>query len=672
MNKLVLAFLLSGFLITGSAFPKLSLLERFTNVGCGPCASINNSWYNTLTRQMVADGTIAHVIYNVDWPSATDPMFLLNSVNNNTRRGLYGVNSVPWIQINGVNTSTTQAAVESAVSSGNAAFSPFKIEITSEKFSNNVLSVSIKITRDSADVTTFTSTRLFLALTERVVEYASAPGSNGERIFYNVTRKMLPDAKGSAFEIPEPGQSVTSELMYIPTDEFLSKVNPDSIRVVAFIQNPSTKVVYQSAYDDLRPASHLNSAFALDKNLGAIPFEVSFSDYSTPGTSPITSWEWDFDNNGTIDATVPAPTHTFEESGAYSVSLKVSDGTVSHTRVINNAVTTVQTSADILVVNGIERATYPTEFANFYLNSGPFGGFDVDVWDLFGNQDFDYTQNEQVQTVHYFNRAIPNDILMKYPRVIWLGNNYGGDLVFYSAAQVLSYVKSGGNFLLATRQGQDFFSSELMQYSGVQSISGLTDFTSTILSVADGLQDMPVLPTNTRNQLVLVDTTAGAIPLFKNDLSSAWSAGFRIKKDSAGSFIYIAGRPYRYDNAISALNYDYIISNWMTYTPVSNLGPSSSETPSDFRLEQNYPNPFNPSTVIRFSLPAASQVRLTVFNALGEQVAELINGALSAGNHQAVFTPRSASGLFIYTLTADPSDKGYSSFRGTGKMILMK
>lgn len=672
MNKLLLSFLLTGLVISASAFPKLSLLERFTNSGCAPCASINNSWYNSLTGQMVANGTISHVIYNVDWPQSNDPMFLLNSADNNTRRGLYGVNSVPWIQINGANTSTSQAAVEAAVNSGNAAFSPFKIEIVAEKFSNNVISVNIKITRDSSDVTTFTATRLFIALTERIVQYASPPGSNGERIFFNVTRKMLPDAKGTSFEIPAPGESVTADLMYIPTENFLSKVSMDSIRVVAFIQNTSTKLVYQSAYEDLRPASRLNSAFAVNKSLGAAPFEVSFTDYSTQGASAITSWEWDFNNDGTVDATGPAPSYVFTDEGSYAVSLKVSDGTNSHTRVINSAVTAIQTRADILVVNGIERVTYPTEFANFYLNSGPFGEFEVDVWDLFGNQDFDYKLNEQVQGAHYFNRAIPDDILKKYPRVIWLGNNYGGDIAFYSAAQVLDYVQSGGNFLLATRQGQDFFSSQLMQYTGVQSISGLTDFTSTIFSVAEGLQDMPVLPNNSRNQLVLVDTTAGAVPIFKNDMASAWSAGFRIKKDSAGAFIYIAGRPYRYNNDISALNYDYIIRNWMTYTPAGTGDQTTDALPSEFRLEQNYPNPFNPSTVIRFSLPSASAVRLVVFNALGEQVAELVNSELSAGNHESVFAPQGASGIFIYTLDAVPADKSFSPFRGSGKMLLMK
>ena len=64
--------------------------------------------------------------------------------------------------------------------------------------------------------------------------------------------------------------------------------------------------------------------------------------------------------------------------------------------------------------------------------------------------------------------------------------------------------------------------------------------------------------------------------------------------------------------------------------------------PSEFSLGQNYPNPFNPSTTIEFDLPAASDVRLDVVNALGENVATLVNGRRAAGRYAEVFD---ASGL---------------------------
>src|SRR5690606_10075880 len=56
--------------------------------------------------------------------------------------------------------------------------------------------------------------------------------------------------------------------------------------------------------------------------------------------------------------------------------------------------------------------------------------------------------------------------------------------------------------------------------------------------------------------------------------------------------------------------------------------------PIAFSLEQNYPNPFNPSTVIKYSLPVESKVKLIIYNTLGEEVNVLVNEVLNAGYHQ--------------------------------------
>jgi FtsP/CotA-like multicopper oxidase with cupredoxin domain len=81
---------------------------------------------------------------------------------------------------------------------------------------------------------------------------------------------------------------------------------------------------------------------------------------------------------------------------------------------------------------------------------------------------------------------------------------------------------------------------------------------------------------------------------------------------------------------------------------------ATAGTPTaSFALEQNYPNPFNPSTTIRFSLPAATQVRLEVFDMLGRRVAKLVDGEKSAGAHEVSFNARRlSSGTYVYRLTA--------------------
>jgi len=77
----------------------------------------------------------------------------------------------------------------------------------------------------------------------------------------------------------------------------------------------------------------------------------------------------------------------------------------------------------------------------------------------------------------------------------------------------------------------------------------------------------------------------------------------------------------------------------------------SNLVPDIYELTQNYPNPFNPSTSIRFSLPKASDVRIAIYNILGQEVAVLADGFRSAGTYEVNWNASSlASGVYIYTL----------------------
>jgi len=110
--------------------------------------------------------------------------------------------------------------------------------------------------------------------------------------------------------------------------------------------------------------------------------------------------------------------------------------------------------------------------------------------------------------------------------------------------------------------------------------------------------------------------------------------------------------------------------------PLSEIITSAEELapchPGQISLEQNYPNPFNPSTTIRYGLPSRSQVMLTVFNALGQQLATLVQGEQAAGYHEAVFDASGlASGVYLYRLQVRPLDSavGRDSRSGAGDHI---
>lgn len=106
------------------------------------------------------------------------------------------------------------------------------------------------------------------------------------------------------------------------------------------------------------------------------------------------------------------------------------------------------------------------------------------------------------------------------------------------------------------------------------------------------------------------------------------------------------------------------------FTDIQWPGATSAEdenlSVANFNLEQNFPNPFNPGTKIKWSTSENGFQLLKVYNAIGNEVAVLVNEVRPAGNYELVFDATSlASGIYFYTLQV-----GSSSI--TKKMILIK
>ena len=158
------------------------------------------------------------------------------------------------------------------------------------------------------------------------------------------------------------------------------------------------------------------------------------------------------------------------------------------------------------------------------------------------------------------------------------------------------------------------------------------------------------------------------------------NAGFNVQrsKDNSKFFdiAYIKGQGtttnksfYSYnDQSVSTGKYSYRLKQIdldgsVTYSQVVSvdLGMVNS-----FVLEQNYPNPFNPSTQIRFSIPEVTNVKLIVSDALGREIALLVDGKLNAGDYKIDFDADGiSSGIYICILITD-------TFKQSRKMILMK
>lgn len=114
---------------------------------------------------------------------------------------------------------------------------------------------------------------------------------------------------------------------------------------------------------------------------------------------------------------------------------------------------------------------------------------------------------------------------------------------------------------------------------------------------------------------------------------------------------------------------------------LTGVGDRENFPPAKYVLEQNYPNPFNPSTTVSYTLPKTASVSLRIFNALGQEVASLIDERKEAGYYQVTWNANVPSGIYFYRLQARqidggqarPTDGGQAGeYVETKKMILLR
>lgn len=112
-------------------------------------------------------------------------------------------------------------------------------------------------------------------------------------------------------------------------------------------------------------------------------------------------------------------------------------------------------------------------------------------------------------------------------------------------------------------------------------------------------------------------------------------------------------------------NKDFWSAGKFSSSPVNTNG--SQFEPDNYELSQNYPNPFNPSTTIGFNLKEDGNVKLTVYNLLGEEIETLVNSEMTQGYHTVAFNSLYLpTGIYFYRLDVE------NKFSEMKKMILLK
>ena len=117
------------------------------------------------------------------------------------------------------------------------------------------------------------------------------------------------------------------------------------------------------------------------------------------------------------------------------------------------------------------------------------------------------------------------------------------------------------------------------------------------------------------------------------------------------------------DDDSSAVHVDEV---WYNETPTGMSISDDAPIASSYQLGQNYPNPFNPTTHIRFNIPETGNTKLTVFNIMGEAVANLVDGVVPAGGHTVSWNAANMpTGVYFYRMES-------GNFSQTRKLLLVK
>lgn len=243
-----------------SVIEDIIILEHFTNASCGPCASQNPAMETVMNANKLK---IASVKYHVSWPGV-DPMYSFNPGDPTARVNYHGVSGVPSVRLgNQANMSPGQVS-QTYIDNNYTQMAPAFAYTVQTSIENNVLSVVGRVIRtrgiNASDL------RMHVIVVEDPVNYASAPGTNGEKDFPMVVRKLLPNPNGVALGTAEV--STDFNLTYPIPPVMLQ----DRLHVIVFVESAGAKVSYKGA--KIKAGSSLWATSVQDQTLTSGKFEV--------------------------------------------------------------------------------------------------------------------------------------------------------------------------------------------------------------------------------------------------------------------------------------------------------------------------------------------------------------------------------------------------------------
>ena len=286
---------------------RLVLFEHFTQASCGPCASQNPPFTALLANN---SSKAVKIAYQTSWPG-TDPMNAANPSEVSTRRNYYAVTGVPSVRNVSMFAAGTSPAnvTQSQIDARYNTTPDWSVTVT-HQLTSGYDSVQVVVLVGNATSSTLTSgstgsLKLHLVMVEETITYSSPPGSNGETVFHNVMRKMVPNDNGTTLANSWTAGQSQSFQFKIPLPTYLA--NLGEVAFVAFVQDDSNKDIKNAAFSPKQAVSGL--ADASIASIGA-----TTSGYCDPNLTPSVT----FQNSGSV--TITSATVSYTINGGTPVS----------------------------------------------------------------------------------------------------------------------------------------------------------------------------------------------------------------------------------------------------------------------------------------------------------------------------------------------------------------
>ena len=301
MKKFVLFIFATLFIVNflSAQSQRKVLIEHFTQASCGPCASVNPVITPIIERNL---SKVTKITHQVSWPGV-DPMNKDNPGEVQNRVNYYGVTGVPDVFLDAYSSGNPTATITDAtIQNAYLIPSPYEIKIVNKvlpDYNSIEVEVTVKLTG-----TVSGTPMLRVAALEKIINWTTPPGTNGEKVFHHVLKKYLPNTNGTNIsEINQIGQSKTYTFVY----KFDKLYDFKNLETAAFIQNDATKEVYQSenALVQFLPSPGIDIAIKQANATGAFTDTIVCGNSTSPivkiintGNASITSLDFQYSVNG--------------------------------------------------------------------------------------------------------------------------------------------------------------------------------------------------------------------------------------------------------------------------------------------------------------------------------------------------------------------------------------